>query len=556
MLGQPVGPEASKLASFLGTLARNGEMAPLNFLEWSGMPDAIKEDMWQFVQTKFDIDPTCKTWVMKSLASKWRNWKAQLKADHYNPHTTDEERLKDCNKRLRCAKNKANRAKQKSAHAAGSKSFARIREEERAKRADGAELTRGELYILTRTRKDGQPVDKVAAEVITKLHELEAQKQQTSHGSDDHEDSYSQVMGKEKGGHVRMVGMGPSPADIWARKPSRLSLVRIGLEAKRLAMRRFLIMLLKIHRRHKHSPRQVMQFNLMRIGKEDSSSKLEYLFPKRMAAGGRSSARALVCNMKRKRGNKKGKQKGPSVAAKNEAAVNLVSLDGEDNSAADDDDDNNNNNNNNNNNHSHNNEEYESGMDIDTPSSTGTDQPLNLASINPDGSIDKTAGKSVGCVKVKLKTSKLLELQSDTDKGSPQLALEKQGGVSDKIEDTSNSLSEIKTGGPGNVSTKPGSIKIKSSKVLGGLSVQKSGSTVIKKLMKWMPFNVPVNPEALGIPDYFDIIDAPMDFGTICRNLEKDDKYMNSEDVYKDVQFIWDNCYKYNSEETLPPYEY
>ncbi|KAF2319963.1 hypothetical protein GH714_021075 [Hevea brasiliensis] len=63
-----------------------------------------------------------------------------------------------------------------------------------------------------------------------------------------------------------------------------------------------------------------------------------------------------------------------------------------------------------------------------------------------------------------------------------------------------------------------------------------------------MPFNVPVNPEALGIPDYFDIIDAPMDFRTMCRNLEKDDKYMNSEDVYKDVQFIWDNCYKYNSE--------
>lgn len=42
----------------------------------------------------------CKTWVLKSLASKWRNWKAKLKADHYNPHTTDEERLKDCNIRV------------------------------------------------------------------------------------------------------------------------------------------------------------------------------------------------------------------------------------------------------------------------------------------------------------------------------------------------------------------------------------------------------------------------------------------------------------------------
>lgn len=49
------------------------------------------------------------------------------------------------------------------------------------------------------------------------------------------------------------------------------------------------------------------------------------------------------------------------------------------------------------------------------------------------------------------------------------------------------------------------------------------------------------------LQDYFDIIDTPMDFGTICQNLERGDKYMNSEDVYKDVQFIWDNCTKYNS---------
>lgn len=43
------------------------------------------------------------------------------------------------------------------------------------------------------------------------------------------------------------------------------------------------------------------------------------------------------------------------------------------------------------------------------------------------------------------------------------------------------------------------------------------------------------------------MIDTPMDFGTICSNLEKGVKYMNSEDVFKDVQYIWDNCYKYNN---------
>ncbi|XP_021756671.1 homeotic protein female sterile-like [Chenopodium quinoa] len=73
---------------------------------------------------------------------------------------------------------------------------------------------------------------------------------------------------------------------------------------------------------------------------------------------------------------------------------------------------------------------------------------------------------------------------------------------------------------------------------------------VIQKIMKMdaaEPFNVPVDPIGLGIPDYFDVIDTPMDFGTICSNLESGKKYMDSEDVYKDVQYIWDNCSKYNN---------
>jgi hypothetical protein len=42
----------------------------------------------------------CKTWVLRSLASKWRNWKAKLKSEHYYPHKTDEERLNDRDRRV------------------------------------------------------------------------------------------------------------------------------------------------------------------------------------------------------------------------------------------------------------------------------------------------------------------------------------------------------------------------------------------------------------------------------------------------------------------------
>ncbi|KAJ6715524.1 DNA-BINDING BROMODOMAIN-CONTAINING PROTEIN [Salix viminalis] len=284
---------------------------------------------------------------------------------------------------------------------------------------------------------------------------------------------------------------------------------------------------------------------------------------------------------KRKRAKKKGKAAKPKAGAavsgdavsadEEQTLINLITLSREDHNGGHDVDDD---------------DENQSAMEVDTPSSTGTDQPLHLASINPDGSIDKAAatsasvggGKGVGRVKVKIKSSKILESRSDTDRSSPvqNLGLEKQGEGS-----WNSAVPEIKM----YVSRRPGSIKIKSSsstKVMGGGSSSgdvvvvededeglpnkeletpskenrydkkelDSALLVIKKVMKMdaaEPFNVPVNPDALGIPDYFDIINTPMDFGTICSNLEKGDKYMNSKDVYKDVKYIWDNCFKYNS---------
>lgn len=174
--------------------------------------------------------------------------------------------------------------------------------------------------------------------------------------------------------------------------------------------------------------------------------------------------------MKRKRGHKKGKPKGPPVVVKNEAFVNAVSVNTEDNSGLDG---------------YGNGTKYDSGMEVDTPSSTGTDQPHNVASIKPDGSIDKAVGKSVGRVKVKLRTSKTLEsqhtssdapTQSDTDKSSQQLGLERQGMGMEKMEDSANSLPISVLGNP---AKRAGSIKIKSSKVLGNSGGYQNSSAVV-----------------------------------------------------------------------------
>ncbi|KAM0946422.1 putative chromatin remodeler Bromodomain family [Dioscorea sansibarensis] len=198
---------------------------------------------------------------------------------------------------------------------------------------------------------------------------------------------------------------------------------------------------------------------------------------------------------------------------------------------------------------------------------------------------------------------------SDTDKSNAQVGLDKLDASTHKEEGNLHSdgqTSEMQKTAVGKSTKKKGSIKIKSSQGLGipsgtvhekqinKISIPKiSGEQVlvhaddeksrdaslprsfrqrgtkelymdsrynekeltaslmvIKKVMKMeaaIPFNAPVDPVALGIPDYFDIIDTPMDFGTISQNLENGRKYRNSEDVYKDVQYIWDNCCKYNN---------
>lgn len=59
------------------------------------------------------------------------------------------------------------------------------------------------------------------------------------------------------------------------------------------------------------------------------------------------------------------------------------------------------------------------------------------------------------------------------------------------------------------------------------------------------PFNTPVDPAQLGIPDYFDKIKKPMDFGTIKTKLEGHE-YVDVDEFANDVKLVFDNCWSYN----------
>ncbi|KAL8251457.1 hypothetical protein R6Q59_035150 [Mikania micrantha] len=122
-----------------------------------------------------------------SMGKKWRTWKGVLKSRGYDPSLTideivtqqinDDDRVnptqfKELVKRWftpefqnTCAKKRSSRSKMKEPHVTGTKSFARLAHEV-AMKNDGVYPTRGEMYIKTRTRKDGSVVDDEAAGIM------------------------------------------------------------------------------------------------------------------------------------------------------------------------------------------------------------------------------------------------------------------------------------------------------------------------------------------------------------------------------------------------------
>ncbi|KAI9090462.1 hypothetical protein DFS34DRAFT_637443 [Phlyctochytrium arcticum] len=67
----------------------------------------------------------------------------------------------------------------------------------------------------------------------------------------------------------------------------------------------------------------------------------------------------------------------------------------------------------------------------------------------------------------------------------------------------------------------------------------------LQRLPTAAPFLQPVDPIALNIPQYFDIIRKPMDFSTVQRKLDAGE-YSTMEDFRDDIKLILDNCFKFN----------
>ncbi|XP_074340711.1 uncharacterized protein LOC141678320 isoform X2 [Apium graveolens] len=167
---QPVSKEKNiitEFSSFIRTIARL--YIPLDYVNWSKVPKAIKDGWWEYIKTKYIIPEEGKDWVIRSLADDWRVYKSRVKSACYTKFDTDAERMKnrpanipveqfkvllkywsDESVKKKAETNKKNRKNVTDTHTAGRTSFAQIRNEMKIGKDARAQDTKKAIYPKTR----------------------------------------------------------------------------------------------------------------------------------------------------------------------------------------------------------------------------------------------------------------------------------------------------------------------------------------------------------------------------------------------------------------------
>ncbi|PPR94447.1 hypothetical protein GOBAR_AA26223 [Gossypium barbadense] len=163
--GQPVGQEARLLAGYLGIIARNANVLPINYESWHNMPDSNKNQALSNIK--------------------------------------DRERV-----------GTSNRQKQKFTHMAGSRSFACVAQA--AEASSGQKVGRLQLFDITHRKKDGTPMTSEATEIM-KLKDKKAEYEATAstdsfvNFEDIDNRIINEVLGPQRYGRVRFQGSGVNP---------------------------------------------------------------------------------------------------------------------------------------------------------------------------------------------------------------------------------------------------------------------------------------------------------------------------------------------------------
>lgn len=89
--GQPVGPVASEMQSYIGLLAR--KEVKISYKSWKQVPQEVKDNIWESVNLSYKVDQKWKAGCLESANTKWRQWKCKLFNKFIVPNQNDPMKL-------------------------------------------------------------------------------------------------------------------------------------------------------------------------------------------------------------------------------------------------------------------------------------------------------------------------------------------------------------------------------------------------------------------------------------------------------------------------------
>ncbi|PPR97061.1 hypothetical protein GOBAR_AA23606 [Gossypium barbadense] len=228
--GQPVGSEARLLEGYLGIIAQNANMLPINYESWHHIPDSNKNQALDNIKERFGLEVS-DDYIKKALGKKWRDHKSTLKKQYFKKDISLEEKLRNVplgmlryqwedtvrfwNSKKREDRERvgtSSRQKQKFTHTAGLRSFASVAEAEEV--SSGQKVGRLHLFKITHRKKDESPMTSEAGEIMEKLKEKKVEYEvialtDSSVNLENIENRIiTEVLGPERYGQVRFQGSG------------------------------------------------------------------------------------------------------------------------------------------------------------------------------------------------------------------------------------------------------------------------------------------------------------------------------------------------------------
>ncbi|PPS18409.1 hypothetical protein GOBAR_AA02174 [Gossypium barbadense] len=163
-----VGSEARLLAGYLGILAQNANMLPINYESWHHMPNSNKNQVLANIKERFALEVS-DDYIKKALGKKWRDNKSTLKEQYFKKDISLEEKLRNVLQGMLRYQWTVSELEQ----AAGKNKNSRTWQGQEEVKS-GQKGGRLQLFEVTHRKKDGSPMTSEAREIMEKLKEKKA----------------------------------------------------------------------------------------------------------------------------------------------------------------------------------------------------------------------------------------------------------------------------------------------------------------------------------------------------------------------------------------------